>query len=472
MSAQPTPRLLESPSGLRVQLNANGSLRRIDHGDILINLFLGSEMEGGPASLYLRRHAARIEWTPLLGPRSSAVMRFDERGFGAHGEWQGIRFQLSLVLASSTPAWLWHVAIENISPARQTVDLIHAQDLALAHYGAVALNDSSVSHSLDYAPLVHPERGTALAVRQNLAMGGLHPWALLGSLGRCVSFATDALQLHAMGSRSGDGPALLRSKMLPGRRLQHEHSMAVLQDARVRLEPGARITRGFFGFFLPDHESPSSAEDLARVDRVLSLPEAAARQSDGHDGSEEAPASTLFSSRPGLACRDLGERNVRALFGREMREVERDGGRVHSFFTGASRHVVLRAKELSVLRPHGLIIRTGDRLVPDESSLTSTVWMAGVFHSMATQGHVSINRFLSTTHSYLGLFRSHGQRVFVELEGAWQLLDVPSAFAMSAGSCRCIYRYAAGDTIEVRAEAHSDPHELTLAVEVAPAKPV
>ena len=61
MSAQPTPPLLESPSGLRVQLNANGSLRRIDHGDILINLFLGSEMEGGPANLYLRRHAARIE---------------------------------------------------------------------------------------------------------------------------------------------------------------------------------------------------------------------------------------------------------------------------------------------------------------------------------------------------------------------------------------------------------------------------
>ena len=53
--------------------------------------------------------------------------------------------------------------------------------------------------------------------------------------------------------------------------------------------------------------------------------------------------------------------------------------------------------------------------MPDEASLTTTVWMGGVFHSMVTQGHVSINRFLSTTHSYLGLFRSHGQRMFVEL---------------------------------------------------------
>src|SRR5678816_990095 len=138
---------------------------------------------------------------------------------------------------------------------------------------------------------------------------------------------------------------------------------------------------------------------------------------------------------------------IRDSFGREMREVEREGGRVHSLFTGASRHVVLRAKELGVLRPHGLILRTGDRLVPDEASLTSTIWMAGVFHSMATQGHVSINRFLSTTHSYLGLFRSHGQRVFVELEDGWHLLDVPSAFAMTSSACRWIYRHAGG-TIE------------------------
>mgnify|MGYP003694632239 CR=1 FL=1 len=55
-----------------------------------------------------------------------------------------------------------------------------------------------------------------------------------------------------------------------------------------------------------------------------------------------------------------------------------------------------------MLRPHGHIMRSGDHLVPDEASLTSTAWMAGVFHSMVTQGHVSINRLLSTTRSYLG----------------------------------------------------------------------
>ena len=91
--------------------------------------------------------------------------------------------------------------------------------------------------------------------------------------------------------------------------------------------------------------------------------------------------------------------------------------------------------------------------------------MAGVFNSMVTQGHVSINRFLSTTHSYLGLFRSHGQRLFAELEGGWQLLDVPSANEMTPQACRWSYRHSGG-LIRIESRASTDRHELSLSVEV------
>jgi hypothetical protein len=117
------------------------------------------------------------------------------------------------------------------------------------------------------------------------------------------------------------------------------------------------------------------------------------------------------------------------------------------------------------LRPHGQILRTGDRLVPDEASLTTTVWMGGVFHSMLTQGHVSINRFLSTTHSYLGLYRSHGQRMFVERDGAWHLLGEPSAFEMTPSGARWLYRQS-DLLLEVRSWAAVDRHELWLTASV------
>src|SRR5665213_4254572 len=92
--------------------------------------------------------------------------------------------------------------------------------------------------------------------------------------------------------------------------------------------------------------------------------------------------------------------------------------------------------------------------------------MTGVFHSLLTQGHVSINRLLSTVRSYIGLFQSHGQRVFAQIEGSWRLLNMPSAFELSPNACRWIYRHGAG-VIQVRAEASSDTHELTLSIEVS-----
>ena len=105
---------------------------------------------------------------------------------------------------------------------------------------------------------------------------------------------------------------------------------------------------------------------------------------------------SLFSSCPSLHCQDLSEDEITSLLGPGRRHPEREGGDLLSFFADDGTHVVLQAKERAVLRPHGHILRTGNGLVPDEGSLTSTAWMAGVFHSQATQGHASLNGLLST----------------------------------------------------------------------------
>ncbi len=464
------PVRLTSTSELRAEINGNGSLRRIDHRDIIVNLFPGNEAEGGPANLYLRRRDGSGDATALLGPASCARYRIREDGFAARGIWRDIRFEVSLRLAHDAPAWFWHVALENVGGAAATVDLIHAQDLALVDYGAVRQNEYYVSQYLDLTPLAHADRGVVLAVRQNQSVGGRHPWVVLGSLHRATSFATDALQFHGVAGRSGTGPVGVHAEKLPGKRLQHEHAMAVLQDEAVRLEPGARVARGFFGWLEPDHPSATSTGDLAFVDRALALSEAQSPAAAADDSELVAASPTLFSAGHRLACRDLDENEVTALFGSEPRHVEREDGRIYSFFAGADRHVVLAAKERSVLRPHGQILRTGDSLVPDEASLTTTAWMAGVFHSMVTQGHVSINRFLSTTHGYLGLFCSHGQRVFVEAADGWQLLDLPSAFEMDPSGCRWVYQHAGG-RIEVRSRAAISSHELALEIEVVDGAP-
>ena len=239
------PYRLESPAGLSIEVNANGSVRRMDHGGILLNLFLGNEMEGGPANLYLRRLGTPVEATPLLGPRSPAAIHVDPLGMTVSGEWRGIQFQVFLTLAASAPAWFWHVALKNTGGGVETVDVIYTQDLGLADYGEVRINEYYVSHYIDHTPLRHQERGFVLASRQNRLMAGSNPWTVIGALGKGVSFATDALQFHGLATRAGEAPVGL-TKGLPATRLQHEHSMAALAGSTRAAGTGGSRNRRVF----------------------------------------------------------------------------------------------------------------------------------------------------------------------------------------------------------------------------------
>jgi cellobiose phosphorylase len=453
---------ITSPSGLSVDVNAHGSLRRFDCESISLGLFFGNELEAGPGNLFLRSLGNEGAWTPLLGPASPT--RFHAPSLSGTGEWAELAYSIALMLAAGSRAWFWHVQIENRGSRTRQIDLTYAQDLALAPYGAVRLNEFYVSQYLDHLPLMHAGHGTVVATRQNQAADGRYPWSLIGSLRTGTSFATDALQFYGLSCRAGQKPIGLDSD-LPGRRLQHEHAMVVLRDAPIRLEAGKRASAGFFGAYEADHPAASSDADLERVAAIFSLPESVPPTIAGTPVPAASTAATLFSAAPLLTTLELEDARLRELFPSAWRHEEfGDHGARLSFFHGTDRHVVLRAKELLVRRPHGHILRAGLHLTPDETALTSTVWMGGVFHSMLTQGHVSINRALSTVHSYLALFRSHGLRLFAWIGDRWQLLQLPSAFEIAPDSCRWIYRHAQGE-IQVRSTAGATADEVTLEIE-------
>ncbi len=469
-SAERTGARLSGHVGFSAEINANGSLRRFDCGNVSLLLFLGNELEGGPANLYLRKHGSSAECIPLLGPQSPTCFETDTQSgrFAGTGSWLGIDYALELVLSKSATAWFWHVQLSNRAADAQTLDITYAQDLAIAPYGAVRMNEFYVSQYVDHTPLTHAEHGIVAASRQNQPVDGRHPWCIIGSLRKGAAFATDALQFHGLANREGRSTRHLAAE-LPNRRLQHEHSMVVIREAPIRLEPNASASGGFFGRFFADHPEATSAADLDCVKHIVALPEA--KPTFTSPRAKRGQGASLFVTAPLLGARDLTDDELSAAFAAPWRHAERDErGALLSFFHDADSHVVLRAKELRVQRPHGHLLRTGRHLTPDETALTSTVWMGGVFHSMVTQGHVSINRFLSTVHSYLGLFRSHGQRVFVELAEQWHLLDTPSAFEMSPDECRWIYRHDGGE-ISVRAEARHGPQELALSVEFTAGAP-
>ena len=201
---------LSSPSGLRAVLDESGTLHTLALADVVVNLFVGNALEGGPTNLVLRRHAARIESTPLLGPRSPTRWHRDGAAgmLEGAGTWQGLRYRIALRLARQAPAWFWHVRVENLGAEPARVDLLMLQDLGLAPYAALRTNEYYVSQYLDHAPLDHDARGWVIATRQNQPVGTRHPWCVLGSLRRAVGYATDALQVHGLAARADALPGL------------------------------------------------------------------------------------------------------------------------------------------------------------------------------------------------------------------------------------------------------------------------
>ena len=482
------PSPLHNSAGLRFECWPHGAPGRCFGHGVMVNQHPASLFEAGGTQLWLRLHdgAGRVQAVPLLGPLSPLQAgQGSDTQWTAQGSWQGLTLKLMCILAQQATVWFWHLAVVNGTGQVQQLDLVFVQDVALARYGALRLNEYYVSHYIDLTPLQHPQHGCLVAARQNLAVDGRHPWLLVGALQRAVAFATDALQVLGLGVRGGGLPVGIKHG-LPSRRLQHEHAVIAVQDQGQLLAPGAGATLGFFAQLLADHAAATSAADQAHADAALALPEArspwpasalaaqaVAVQPSSIDQQPltTAPPQSLFSQAPLLPTLDLTEAELQQHFAGPRRHEEFDGPSLLSFYCGLHTHVVLRAKELRTMRPHGHVLRSGQHLVPDETALTSTVWMGGVFHSMLTQGHVGINRCLSTVRGWLGAYRSHGQRVFVDLGLGWQQLALPSAFEMQPQACRWLYRHAAG-LIELRSRAHGKPHSMSLKLRVLQGAPV
>ncbi|MEP7034348.1 MAG: hypothetical protein ABI934_02100 [Actinomycetota bacterium] len=440
-------------------------------GDRSLLMYPADELESGPANLYLRiRDDGGAEAVALIGPGTASTVSWSSAGPIVSGVWRGLQYLVTFRLAESMTAWYWHVSVASLRPDPTEIDLVYAQDLALAPYGDLRACEYYVSQYLDLTPVETSTAGTVLAVRQNIP-GPTASWAVVGCLTEGVGWGTDAIQLVGRANRAGSQPLGLSARSLPNARLQHEHTLALLQAAPMQLAVGETVATGFFGAYQPDHPAATSSLDQAVVDEALGQPEAkrpASRDTAEGVAGGQAAAASLFSSSVALACTPLDDDELVRLAGEECRHAEWDGRTLLSFFTEEGSHVVTSAKQAAVLRPHGHVMRTGTALVPDEASLTTTAWMAGTFLSQVTQGHVSLNRMVSTRRSYLALRQAQGLRIFVASpasETGWVLLDEPSAWVVGLDSCRWWFRHDGG-LIEVVSSAPAQSHELGLVLRV------
>ena len=159
---------LSSDAGLRAVFTDEACLARLDAGDTSLLMYPASAHEAGPANLYLRRiDGASATWVPLLGPASPSAVAWSGNGPTATGEWEGLRYAVSFRLAAGSPAWFWHVTVENTGDERG-----RRRRRPHARPRPRAIRCGPQQRVLrEPVPRPHPREhgtGTAVAVRQNM----------------------------------------------------------------------------------------------------------------------------------------------------------------------------------------------------------------------------------------------------------------------------------------------------------------
>ncbi|MCW7487334.1 GH36-type glycosyl hydrolase domain-containing protein [Leptospira meyeri] len=427
---KPLKQSIKNQSQLEFHFLSNGNVHSIRFEDLFVNLYLGNEMEPSINNLFLRIHSKDgLVLYPMFGSKSNSQFQILDSSYLSKGHNNGMDYSLYLELHPNLPAWRYKIQITNHNKEPLEYDLVYVQDIGICDYGAARLNEFFVCHYIHHEPVDTKDYGYGILSRQNEPISGKYPASFLFSTNPISSFVTDGLDLYPIGLQ----------KKLSAKRRQAEHSIIGLERQKTRLFPGETEETCFYGYLFANLQTLTSFPDAQTLIPKIRL------------GWNESPnwntmtvnsesSQSLFSTAKRVEGENPTESNLKTLFPGDWREVEfSPSGKILSFFTNESTHVVLKEKERLCLRPHGQILRTGYSKVPDESSLTATCYFKGIFLSQLTEGHASINQYISRNHSYLNFFHSYGLRIFIEEGSGFALLDTPSFLQMDTNQLEWIY---------------------------------
>ncbi|WP_434734435.1 cellobiose phosphorylase (plasmid) [Rhizobium sp. YTUHZ044] len=431
---------ISNGSGLSISALPNGTLFAIEYADdkgaVQINQIQGSPLYGGIGRLYLRIGGAKPDVVEIVGPRADGRFGHDATGFSWSGKAGDISYTVRLELHPSETAWFWRVTFKHSKKGALPVDLVLVQDVGLGDRGFLMNSEAYASQYVDHHIADHETYGPVVMNRQNLKQSGArNPWLIQGCFDGAAAYATDAIQLVQAKHRQGDLLVGSFGTNLPSERRQQETACPAIQSKSFSV-PASGATASFFALFAADHPEASSDADLSRLDG-FAAPESAAA-----DPEAAAAVRSLLQDAPLLEAEALDLKAIRRLYPERTLE-ERAHGRLLSFFVPdgvLNRHVVLRDKEFIVARRHGAIVRSGQNMLLDDSTLAATCWMQGIFAAQLTIGNTSFHKLFSVSRDPYNLMHASGLRIMADLDAGWRLLAVPSAFEMGLSDCRWIYQ--------------------------------
>lgn len=444
---------LESQN-VRFTFLKTGDIYSITSDSILINQVLTNELDGSMNNIYLRIHTDNgIKAYPLLGIKSNSEIKYAAQQIIFTGTVESVKYKVIFTL-TDRDVWYWDVFLEG---NHEKIDVIYGQDLGLADKGAVQSNEAYTSQYIDYKVFEDEEKGFIVCSRQNMAQSTGNPYIQQGSLTKTTGYSTDGFQFYGLSYKETNKPEALFKSSLANEIYQYEFAYTALQTEMITLNGSAHFT--FYGLFKGNH--PDTIEKVEFLEEVEKL-----RESISFSEKECKEINKIqLSSQLGEPIRTepLTEEEIDFYFPNRHEE-EYQEGKLLSFFTDTHEHVVLKEKELLVERPHGHILMSGNNIRRTDEVMTTTSYMFGVINSQTLVGNTTYNKWLSNTRNPLNVLKSSGQRIYIEIDGKYHLLTMPSMFEIGFNYTKWFYKLA-DDMLIITNYTLTDSTQLKLHVE-------
>ncbi len=429
---------LQNNSGLSIDFHENGAISSIEADPIRISLKANTHFTKPGSNIYLRKKSNPAQFIALLGPESQGRFHLSGDACISLGTWEGIEYKCTLQLSQKSLSWQFSIETTNNSGSPVELDLIYVQDVGLKPVNAGLINEYYVSQYLERIILEDRIFGAVICCRQNMKEAGGHPWLMLACKNGAIAGTTDGMLFYGKTFRETATPEGLLNSGLQGE-YAGESPVIALQEQPFELKNGESHKSFFSATYSPDHPQATSNADLLQLSSLFYGFENINQETPG--SGFNSPVKNLFTEAGFLPVDDLTDEELNLFFGNERRHIEVENGQLLSFFNNENDHVVMKAKETLADRPHGHIMQAKTGFVPDESIVSTTAFMFGVFNSHLTQGNTNFNTLLSVCTSQFNLSPETGQRIFVQINGKYHLLGIPSAFEMGLNHCRWIYKH-------------------------------
>ncbi len=402
----------------------SGDIQSITKEHLQVNQFRGNLVDGTIANIYLRiKDTNEYYYTRLIGVNSPSRIAIVDNSVFYIGEFRSINYTLQLSVIDDT--WFYDLNLFNKGNPVE-IDVFYGQDVSLAGPGA---NEAYASHYIDHKAFKN-EHGFVIRSKETQSQTTFFK---IGSFNKTIGYATDGFQFFGLDYKFSNQPEALSAEQLPNIIYQYEFAYPTLQTETFDLVNEAKIT--FYGIFKSheanDENSKAFEEEIKEnYGKVKSIDEK----------FESIKINRKIDFDQTLNGEDLTAQEIDSMWSNRLHEENVDGELI-SFFDQNKNHVVLKAKEALVERPHGHIILNGDNNYIKENTIATTNFMCGIFNSQVVVGNTSFNKMISNVRNSLNVLKSSGQRILIKDNGIYKLLGVPSSYELGINFARWIYKF-------------------------------